>query len=222
MPNEKFRQQLVNEVARLMHSKQETDSHRAVFVAARKLCKGWIKPADLPSQREIRDELKRISSKSVQEDRFCVYRALLLPLESVTENRKLHPESDVLYHSLQVFELAKNELPYDEEFLLAALLHDVGKGIDPFDHVAAGLEVLEEIITDRSAWLIEHLVEAHDIQDGTLGARAKRRLQRNESFEELMLLEECDILGRVPGMEVLDLDEALDFLKGLARQEGSF
>ena len=45
------------------------------------------------------------------------------------------------------FDLARDELPYDEEFLLAALLHDVGKAIDPHDHVAAGLEALEGYIT---------------------------------------------------------------------------
>ena len=50
--------------------------------------------------------------------------------------------SDALYHSLQVFELAREERPYDEEFLLAALLHDVGKAIDPHDHVATGVEAL--------------------------------------------------------------------------------
>ena len=70
----------------------------------------------------------------LQVDRFQVYEALLLPLEEVQQNRTYHPEGDALYHSLQVFELARDELPYDEEFLLAALLHDVGKGIDRSDH----------------------------------------------------------------------------------------
>ena len=40
-----------------------------------------------------------------------------------------HPEGDALYHSLQVFDLACEESPYDEDFLLAALLHDVGKAM---------------------------------------------------------------------------------------------
>ena len=57
----------------------------------------------------------------------------------------------MLYHSLQVFELAREALPYDEEFLLAALLHDVGKAIDARDHVAAGLEALDGHITPRRA-----------------------------------------------------------------------
>ena len=57
--------------------------------------------------------------------------AALAAGERARSRRKYHPEGDVLYHSLQVFELARDELPYDEEFLLAALLHDVGKAIDP-------------------------------------------------------------------------------------------
>ena len=38
--------------------------------------------------------------------------------------------------------LAHGQLHYDEEFQLAALLHDVGKAIEPRDPVAAGLEAL--------------------------------------------------------------------------------
>ena len=77
----------------------------------------------------------------------------------------------MLYHSLQVFELARDERPYDEEFLLAALLHDVGKGIDPPDHVAAGLEALEGLITERTAFFIEHHMDALAYRAGTLGAK---------------------------------------------------
>src|SRR5262249_39829007 len=90
------------------------------------------------------------------EDPYALYRMLLLPLESVQQSAKHHPEGDVQYHLLQVFELAKNARPYDEEFLLAALLHDVGKGIDPHDHVAAALSVLDGLMTERTRFLIEH------------------------------------------------------------------
>src|SRR5208337_664337 len=48
-----------------------------------------------------------------------------------------------------------DERPHDEEFLLAALLHDVGKAIDPSGHVTAALQALEGAITKRTAWLIE-------------------------------------------------------------------
>lgn len=149
-------------------------------------------------------------------DRFQIYEMLLLPLEQVKEGRKYHPEGDVLYHSLQVFELARRERPYDEEFLLAALLHDVGKGIDRHDHVTAALESLEDLITPRTAWLIKHHLEGHALKDGTLGARARRRLEASEDFEELVLLAECDDEGRAVGVEVPDVEEALDYLRELA------
>ena len=149
-------------------------------------------------------------------DRFQIYEMLLLPLESVKENPKYHPEGDALYHSLQVFDLARDELPYDEEFLLAALLHDVGKGIDRYDHVNAGLEALGDQITPRTAWFIEHHMEAQELIDGTLGARARRRLAESEDFETLKLLARCDRGGRQRGVEAPDLDEALEFLRELA------
>ncbi len=149
-------------------------------------------------------------------DRYQIYEMLLLPLERVKESRKYHPEGDVLYHSLQVFDLARDQRPYDEEFLLAALLHDVGKGIDRGDHVAAGLEALEGVITPRTAWLIEHHMDGHAILGGTLGARARRRLEASADFDELVLLAECDDAGRAVGVEAPDVDEALQCLRDLA------
>ena len=107
-------------------------------------------------------------------DRFELYRMLLQPLEGVKQGAWYHPEGDALYHSLQVFELACVEQPYDEEFLLAALLHDVGKAIDPHDHVAAALEALEGAISDRTAWLIAHHMDAQAYRSGTLGTGPAR------------------------------------------------
>ena len=155
-----------------------------------------------------------------QVDRFQIYQMLLLPLEHVKQSPKHHPEGDALYHSLQVFDLASHELPYDEEFLLAALLHDVGKAIDPHDHVAAGLEALEGFITPRTAWLIERHMEAQALLDGRLGQRARRRLGESDDFEELQLLAECDRRGRVSGAAAPEVEEALDYIRELAKTCG--
>ncbi len=148
-------------------------------------------------------------------DRFELFRMLLAPLEGVKQGAKYHPEGDALYHSLQVFELARDERPYDEEFLLAALLHDVGKAIDPADHVTAGLQALEGAITERTETLIAHHMEAHAYRANTLGGRARVRLQQLEDFDDLMLLRELDVKGRVPGAFVCELSEALEFLRNL-------
>jgi hypothetical protein len=153
-------------------------------------------------------------------DRFQIYEMLLLPLESVQQSPKYHPEGDALYHSLQVFDLACDELPYDEEFMLAALLHDVGKAIDPKDHVVAGLEALEGYITKRTAWLIKHHMAGAALRDQTLGARFRRRLEASEDFDELMLLVQCDWDGRQRGVQVPDVPEALDYLRDLAQMNG--
>jgi HD superfamily phosphodiesterase len=149
-------------------------------------------------------------------DRFQLYESLLLPLENVKQNPKYHPEGDVLYHSLQVFDLARDQLPYDEEFLLAALLHDVGKGIDPRSHISAGLEALGGFITPRIHWLIENHMAAHEILDGTIGHRAKLRLQEHESYEELVLLGKCDRAGRQRGVMTSRLEDAIEFLRELS------
>lgn len=148
-------------------------------------------------------------------DPYQVFFSLLLPLENVKQNPKYHPEGDVLYHSLQVFDLARDAIFYDEEFLLAALLHDIGKGIDAEDHVNAGLEALEGFISPRTAWLIAHHMDTHRICDGSLGVRAHRRLMQHDSYEELILLGECDRAGRVPGVETPSLEEAIDYLRSI-------
>lgn len=184
------------------------------------------KPIERASIKELEELLAReepdrdleadVAAIDEQVDRFRVYEALLLPLESVKQSPKYHPEGDALYHSLQVFDLARDEVPYDEELLTAALLHDIGKAIDPQNHVTAALEALQGYITDRTAWLIAHHMEAQAILDGTIGARAHRRLKASEDYEELVLLARCDRAGRRAGVEASELTEALDYLRELS------
>jgi hypothetical protein len=153
-------------------------------------------------------------------DPYQIYRLLLSPLENVKQSAKYHPEGDVLFHLLQVFELAKEAKPYDEEFLLAALLHDIGKGIDPANHVGAALEALEGLITERTQFLIENHMLAQELKIGTIGHRQRLRLESSEDFEDLMLLRDLDDRGRVRGARVGTLDDALDYLRELARENG--
>ena len=124
----------------------------------------------------------------------------------------------MLYHSLQVFELAREKFPWDEELLLAALLHDVGKGIDPKDHITAGLAVLDGYISDRTKWLIENHGLAQRVHDGTAGVRAKRRLTNSEDSESLDALAECDREGRLPGRVVCSAEEAIEYIRQLGEE----
>jgi len=224
----KTRRQIAWLSARLMVDSQELQFNQAKIQAGQQICRGRMKRRDLPSDAEIRDQIQTYArllkldldqgtlDLQSQTDPYQVFEVLLLPLERVKQSPKHHPEGDVLYHSLQVFDLARDEVPYDEEFLLAALLHDVGKAIDPGDHIAAALEALAGLITPRTAWLIEHHIHAHRLRDGELGFRARRRLEASEDFETLMLLSDCDRAGRQRGVEVDDVTDTLEYLRSLS------
>jgi predicted HD phosphohydrolase len=200
-----------------------------------------VRPGDLPSDSEVREQLlalwrtgecraaelnlepnppedDAVASLVDHVDRFAIYRMRLLPLETIKQNPKLHPEGDVLYHSLQVFELAREARPYDEEFLLAALLHDVGKAIDPQDHVGAGVHALRGAVTERTLWLIAHHMDLLTGRDWYISPRLKRELETSEYFEDLQLLRELDDAGRVPGMHVDTIEEVLAYLLSLDKE----
>lgn len=154
-----------------------------------------------------------------RQDRFEMYRYFLARLEDVVQFRRTHPEGDALYHSLQVFELAVAERPYDEEFLTAALLHDVGRTVDASDHVAAGLDLLEGLVTHRTRWLIAHHEEALRLRARELPAAQRHVLEGSEDFEDLLLLAELDEHGRMCGVQTRTVHEALDYLRRL--EDGS-
>ncbi len=192
-----------------------------------------VRPGDLPSDSEVRQhmlELKKDGELDLDTtlepvptagtlaqylDRFAVYKLRLEPLEAVKQNPKYHPEGDALYHSLQVFHLARDVRPYDEEFLLAALLHDVGKAIEPRNHVGAGVDALRGSVSERTLWLIEHHMDLLQGRDKPLPPRLKQELEASEYFEDLVLLRELDNQGRAPGVAVDTLAEVLQYLKGL-------
>ena len=148
-------------------------------------------------------------------DRWDLYRMLLEPLERVKQDPRYHPEGDALYHSLQAFELARDRMPWDEEFLLAALLHDVGKAIDPSDHPSAAVEALAGSISERTEFLVARHMDALAYQSGALGHRAKGRLESSEHFEDLMLLRELDSAARRCGVMVSTIREALEYIRSL-------
>lgn len=192
-----------------------------------------VRPGDLPSDSEVRSEVAALlrspepPTPAMPEpalghepgrmadvlDRFTLYRVRLAPLEAVKQKPPAHPEGDALYHSLQVFELARDARPYDEEFLLAALLHDVGKAIDPADHAASGAEAVRGGVTERTHWLIAH---HHDLDES---ARPARIEGPPEWLDDLKLLAELNRAGRTLGQEVEGLDAALDYLRGLEGED---
>ena len=197
-----------------------------------------VRPGDLPTDSEVREQaIALISSANFDPDdetddqpepeadeipkrladhldRFALYAMRLEPLEAVKQAAKHHPEGDALFHSLQVFELARQARPYDEEFLLAALLHDVGKAIDPHDHVTTGVEALRGAVPERTLLLVKHHMDLIHAKPGDAPP-----VHDADLLEDLHLLRDCDNAGRVPGATVGTVAEALDYLRGLEREE---
>src|SRR5213076_1804383 len=61
MANVKLRQAIAIEAARLMYERVESEYFTAKRKAARRLCRGGVKPSDLPSNREIRDQIQAVA-----------------------------------------------------------------------------------------------------------------------------------------------------------------
>ncbi len=234
MNSDKLRRRICFDAAQLLHSRRETSFRAAKWRATRAITRSFVAPDSVPTDMEIRMALQQLVSTTVPVDavddmtehtasisgsRFDQYSLLLEPLDRVRLNRDTHPEGDLLYHSLQVFELARDARPWDEEFVTAALLHDVGKGIDPYDAETATLKALDGIVWERTMWFVENLPTQHRLYDGTIGVRARRRLSQHEDGEDLKVLAKCDSDGRVPGRRVCELDEAIEYLKSLSFED---
>ena len=61
MEPSKLRRQIAFEAAQLMYQRQESEYYRAKMKAARRIHRGWVKPADLPSNAEIRDQVQMLA-----------------------------------------------------------------------------------------------------------------------------------------------------------------
>ena len=150
-------------------------------------------------------------------DRFAVYKMRLLPLESVKQNPKYHPEGDALYHSLQVFHLARDVHPYDEEFLLAALCMTLAR--PSIRTIMSRPEWRHSGRGDRTDDVADRAPHgpARD-PEKSLPARLRRELESSDYFDDLKLLRELDDAGREPGQQVDSIDEVLAYLKGLEEE----
>lgn len=236
MDDDKTTRRIAWEAATLLRSGSEKDWQQARRVATRRLVRGRLHPDRLPKESDIRGALLALFGEPLApptdavdgqrshhaqrspEARFAEFLMLLRPLETILRSRETHPEGDALYHSLQVFALVREEVPYDEELLLAALLHEVGLAEDRSDPIPASIELLGDAISQRTGWLIENHVAIRAMYDGSISARRRRSLRQHPWFEELVILAEADRDGRQVGVMVPDEQEALDYIAGLDDQ----
>ena len=89
----------------------------------------------------------------------------------------------------------------------------------------AGAAVLGAVAVTRTTHLGAAAKQANDAavaartkQLTLYAAKLRQELKASEHFEDLMLLREVDTAGRVPGAAVGTVDEALDYLRELERE----
>lgn len=245
MTPDEIREAIATEAARLILRRKVMEFHEARIRASRWMSKRKLSKDLMPSHAEIQAKLealaclfeesqvKRVQSDDVEHDAseelvddasdsyhpdtFAFLGILLNRLDGLQLPTKQHPEGDALYHSLQVFELAADDRPWDEEFQMAALVHDVGLAIDRRNPREATLKAIGPLLTERTRFLIEHLSEGVEyLQTG----KVSKSLRRSEDFDDLIQLARFDLKGRVMGAEVRTVEEALLSLATLETEWG--
>lgn len=131
---------------------------------------------------------------------------LLLALDGIRQDPAYHPEGDALFHSLQVFDLAR-AATNDRALWAAALLHDVGKAIDSATHDEMGADLLADIVSPRIVWLVQHHLDLLKTPRMT-----KRRLRGSHALVDLQHLRRWDVGGRSPHAIVLSPEMALSMM----------
>lgn len=130
----------------------------------------------------------------------------LLTLHGIDQDLRYHPERDALYHSLQVFNLARRASS-DRGLWAAALLHDVGKAEDARRHDVIGADMLEDLVAPRVVWLVRHhLCLLREPRPTT------QRLRNTAALRDLERLRRYDLGGRDPQACVLEPADALSIL----------
>lgn len=62
---------------------------------------------------------------------------------------------DRLEHSLQTATRAERD-GRDEEYVLCALIHDIGDTLSPLNHPAIGSSILKPFVSEANHWMVEH------------------------------------------------------------------
>ncbi|MEZ6123911.1 MAG: hypothetical protein R3C49_12130 [Planctomycetaceae bacterium] len=170
MESEKLRREICFAAARLLHTHRESTFRSARQRALRALTRSFVDRDALPTDMEIRMALQQLVGTEFASDasdvpsaftmhgveaddeideasdrRFDCYLALLKPLESVVPDRELHPEGDLLYHSLQVFERWRRKLNRGTKNSSRRLCCMIGRGIDPRDAHQAGIATIHSV-----------------------------------------------------------------------------
>jgi predicted HD phosphohydrolase len=119
---------------------------------------------------DIADEMRtqqatfRSFEESTAEDWALISRQLVVTQSHVADNvlaqlRMLRSDHggfpvDRLEHSLQTATRAEND-GRDEEYVLCALLHDIGDNLAPYNHPSIAAGLLKPFVSEANHWMVE-------------------------------------------------------------------
>lgn len=166
----------------------------------------------LESKTPSKEIIRLIKEGKLDEQPFD----LIKKLSEIDQNRKYHPEGNVLNHVLLVVDEAaknKNYSKNEEVFMWAALLHDMGKltttklrkgRLTSYNHDVEGekiaYDILDKLGKDENFKVkVSKLVRYHMqplFFDKNLPFFDPSNMLKECDYEEVALLSKCDRLGR--------------------------
>lgn len=166
----------------------------------------------LESKTPSKEIIRLIKEGKLDEQPFD----LIKKLSEIDQNRKYHPEGNVLNHVLLVVDEAaknKNHSKNKEVFMWAALLHDMGKltttklrkgRLTSYNHDVEGekiaYDILDKLGKDKDFKVkVSKLVRYHMqplFFDKNLPFFDPSNMLKECDYEEVALLSKCDRLGR--------------------------
>lgn len=137
----------------------------------------------------------------------------------VEQREDYHPEIDTFDHSLQVLRRAFKETD-DVDLILAAMLHDIGKCENTLGHEKIAVEWLEDYVSVKTLWLIEHHIRIQLLLSGEMKRLSKvRYLIEHPWLPELILLRRWDKMGRKKNSGIsYDRSEIINWLNTCAER----
>lgn len=123
---------------------------------------------------------------------------MLEKTRGVTQNPEYHPEVEVFNHSLQTMNWAFKEAQ-NIDLVFAAMLHDVGKAVNPYGHDVIGAELLKPHVSVKTMWFVRNHLRGWYYVSGEMRKHQKSiDLGNHPWFPELMQLCRWDKMGRNP------------------------
>lgn len=131
---------------------------------------------------------------------------------------------DRLTHSLQTATLAMRD-GRDEEYVVAALLHDIGDTLAPNNHPEIGAAILKPYVSERVHWIVQH----HGIFQGYyfwhhigMDRNTREKFRDHAWFDDCA--EFCEIYDQAafePNGETLGLEEFEPMVRRILGSEAS-